>query len=169
MNIITFHKNQAVSVDPVFYKDEVRNAIQDRLMLFYTEVKRNASDVLSAQHESMDRKHQVLTEMKNLVPQLGEVINKRRELDEFGHILHRGWLLKKSISEEISSTNIDEFYQNAMNAGALGGKLLGAGGGGFLLFFVNPVNQEAVKKALSNMYQLPFKFENSGTRITYYD
>ncbi|MZH02949.1 MAG: hypothetical protein F3745_06035, partial [Nitrospinae bacterium] len=130
---------------------------------------RNASDVLSVQQKSMDRKHQVLTEMKNLVPQLGEVINERRELNEFGHILHRGWMLKKSISEEISSTNIDEYYQKAMNAGALGGKLLGAGGGGFLVFFVSPENQEAVKKALSNVYQLPFKFENSGTRITYYD
>ena len=169
LNIITFHNDQTVSVDPVFYKDVVRDAIQERLMLFYTEIKRNASDVLSVQHESMDKKHQVLTEMKNLVPQLGEVINELRELDDFGHILHRGWLLKKSISKEISSSNIDEFYQKAMEAGALGGKLLGAGGGGFLLFYVNPKNQEAVKEALSNFYQLPFKFENSGTRITYYD
>ncbi|MZH47305.1 MAG: GHMP kinase [Nitrospinae bacterium] len=169
LNIFTFHPNHSVSVDPVFYKDEVRNAIQDRLMLFYTQIKRNASDVLSVQQKSMDRKHQVLTEMKNLVPQLGEVINERRELNEFGQILHRGWLLKKSISEEVSSTNIDEYYQKAMNAGALGGKLLGAGGGGFLVFSVSPENQEAVKKALSNVYQLPFKFENSGTRITYYD
>ena len=117
----------------------------------------------------MNEKHSVLTEMKNLVPQLGEVINQQREMDEFGRILHVGWLLKKSISEEISSSHIDGYYQKAQDAGALGGKLLGAGGGGFLLFYVNPDQQNAVSKALLNLYELPFKFENSGTRITYYD
>ena len=169
LNIFSFHKDNSVSVDPVFYKNEVRDAIEDRLMLFYTAIKRNASEVLNAQQEDMNQKHQVLTKMKDLVPQLAEVISLKRDLDDFGHLLHAGWLLKKSISGGISSSNIDEYYQKALDAGALGGKLLGAGGGGFLLFYVNPDKQNAVKKALSDLYPLPFKFENSGTRITYYD
>jgi D-glycero-alpha-D-manno-heptose-7-phosphate kinase len=169
LNILSFHKDNSVSVDPVFYENEVRNAIEDRLMLFYTAVKRNASEVLDAQQEDMNKKYQVLMKMKDLVPQLSEVISQKKNLDEFGHLLHAGWLLKKSISEGVSSPDIDEYYQKAMDAGALGGKLLGAGGGGFLLFYVNPEKQKTVKKALSGLHQLPFKFENSGTRITYYD
>jgi len=169
LNIFTFHKDQRVSVDPVFYDREKRDSIQDRLMLFYTAIKRDASDILNAQLKNMDKKHQVLTEMKNLVLQLNKVISLPGEINSFGHILHSGWLLKKSLSEEISSLPIDGYYQKAMEAGALGGKLLGAGGGGFLLFYVNPEKQKSVKKALSDLEELFFNFEDSGTRITYYD
>jgi len=169
LNIFTFHKDQRVSVDPVFYDREKKDSIQDRLMLFYTAIKRDASDILNAQLKNMDKKHQVLTEMKNLVLQLNKVISLPGEINSFGHILHSGWLLKKSLSEEISSLPIDGYYQKAMEAGALGGKLLGAGGGGFLLFYVNPEKQKSVKKALSDLEELFFNFEDSGTRITYYD
>lgn len=169
LNVFSFQKDQSVSVEPVFYGSEARGNIQDRLMLFYTGIKRNASDILNAQREDMNNKHQVLTQMKNLVPQLSEVIRLQQDLDDFGRILHSGWLLKRSLSGEVSTSQVDEYYQKAMDAGALGGKLLGAGGGGFLLFYVNPDKQGAVKKALSDLKHLPFKFENSGTRITYYD
>ena len=169
INVFTFHRNDTVSVEPVFYQKEKRDAIEQRLMLFYTTMKRNASEVLNQQQEAMQEKHKVLTQMKDLVPQLREVISLDKDLDKFGRLLHEGWLLKKSISGGVSSSDIDESYEKAMKAGALGGKLLGAGGGGFLLFYVPLEKQNAVKEALSNLYQLPFKFENSGTRITYYD
>jgi D-glycero-alpha-D-manno-heptose-7-phosphate kinase len=169
LNILTFRKDQSVSVEPVFYEREKRNAIQDRLLLFYTAIKRDASDTLNAQLKNMNKKHEVLTEMKKLVLPLNKVISLPGEIDDFGRILHSGWLLKKSLSKEISSSHIDDYYQKALKAGALGGKLLGAGGGGFLLFYVNPEKQQAVKKALSGLQELGFNFEDSGTRITYYD
>ena len=169
LNILTFRKDQSVSVEPVFYEREKRNAIQDRLLLFYTAIKRDASDTLNAQIKNMNKKHEVLTEMKKLVLPLNKVISLPGEIDDFGRILHSGWLLKKSLSKEISSSHIDDYYQKALKAGALGGKLLGAGGGGFLLFYVNPEKQQAVKKALSGLQELGFNFEDSGTRITYYD
>jgi len=169
LNVFTFHKGGAVSVDPVFYKPEIKEAIESRLMLFYTAIKRDAGRVLQTQNMKTEEKRHVLSEMKSLVAPLREILSSGSDLQEFGRILHRGWLLKKSITDEISSSDIDRYYERAMSAGALGGKLLGAGGGGFLLFYVEPENQKAVIKALSDLYRLPFKFENTGTRITYYD
>ena len=84
-------------------------------------------------------------------------------------MLHQGWKIKRKLTEEISSIEIDEYYQKAIKAGAIGGKLLGAGGGGFLLFYVEEKNQKAVKDELSELFYLPVEFDNSGTRITYYD
>ena len=107
--------------------------------------------------------------MKDLVTPIREVLSTGSNLYQIGTALHQGWLLKKSITDKISSSNIDEYYERALSAGALGGKLLGAGGGGFLLLYVEPQNRKAVIESLSNLYQLPFQFENTGTRITYYD
>ncbi len=169
LNVLTFHKDGLVSVDPVFYRPETKEALEKHLMLFYTSVKRDASKILHAQNMRTEEKRNVLSEMKNLVSPLRDILSTGANLNDFGSILHRGWLLKKSITDEISSSDIDRYYETAISAGALGGKLLGAGGGGFLLFYVEPQNQEAVTHALSNLYRLPVKFENSGTRITYYD
>ncbi len=169
LNIFTFHTGGAVSVDPVFYRPEIKEAMENHLMLFYTAIKRDAHQILRVQNMKMEEKRHVLAEMKSLVAPLGEIFSSGSDLCEFGRLLHRGWLLKKSITDEISSTEIDEYYDRAMAASALGGKLLGAGGGGFLLFFVEPKKQKAVANALSGLYCLPFKFENAGTRITYYD
>lgn len=169
MNVFTFHKDGTVSVEPVFYRPEIKEAIEDKLMLFYTAIKRDASQILKVQNMKTEEKRHVLSEMKNLVEPLREILSSGTDLHNFGRILHRGWLLKKSITDEISSSDIDRYYDAAMSAGALGGKLLGAGGGGFLLFYVEPKNKEAVARALKGLYQLHFRFENAGTRITYYD
>ena len=169
LNVFTFHTDGTVSVDPVFYKPEIKDTIEKHLMLFYTSIKRDAHEILRVQNKKTEEKRHVLVEMRNLVPPLRDILSSGADLNEFGRVLHRGWLLKKSITDEISSIEIDEYYNRAMSAGALGGKLLGAGGGGFLLFYVEPKKQKAVAKALSGLYHLPFKFENAGTRITYYD
>ncbi|MDD5108749.1 MAG: GHMP kinase [Candidatus Omnitrophica bacterium] len=169
LNIFTFHTDGTVSVDPVFYKPEIKESLESHLMLFYTAIKRDAHKILRVQHMKTQEKRHVLAEMKSLVAPFGELLSSGANLREFGRLLHRGWLLKKSITDEISSKEIDGYYDRAMAAGALGGKLLGAGGGGFLLFFVEPKKQKAVAGALSSLYRLPFKFENAGTRITYYD
>lgn len=169
LNVFTFHMDGTVSVDPVFYRPETRLEIERHLMLFYTVLKRDANEILQTQRARTDEKRDVLSEMKNLVAPLREILSSGANLAEFGRTLHRGWLLKKSLTNEISSSQIDEYYERAMKAGALGGKLLGAGGGGFLLFFVEPGSQKAVADCLKDLYQLPFRFENTGTRITYYD
>ncbi|MFA5117967.1 MAG: GHMP kinase [Candidatus Omnitrophota bacterium] len=169
LNVFTFHTDGTVSVEPVFYRPEIKESIETRLMLFYTSLKRDAHDILSIQNTKTEEKRHVLAEMRGLVAPLREILSSGADLREFGRLLHKGWLLKKSITEEISSEEIDGYYNRAISAGALGGKLLGAGGGGFLLFFVEPKKQKAVARALAGLYHLPFKFENAGTRITYYD
>ena len=94
--------------------------------------------------------------------------NFNTSLDEFGKLLHESWKVKKSLSNKISNSIINEIYEEARSAGALGGKVLGAGGGGFLLFFVKPENQEAVKLKLKNLVHVPFKFENTGSKVALY-
>ena len=169
LNVLRFHKDNTVFVEPVFYRAEVKETLAGNMMMFYTGIKRDASEVLKVQNQKTVEKFGVLQQMKNLIPELRNIISSGIELHEFGKILHKGWLLKKSITSEISSPQIDNYYNRAIKAGALGGKLLGAGGGGFLVFYVEPQNQRAVAETLSDLYQLRFRFDNAGSRITYYD
>ena len=168
-NVFTFCANEVVWVEPVFYRPEVKAVLEKKLMLFYTSIKRDASDVLELQERQTQKKRSVLREMQSLVDPMRSIISNGVNLEKFGEILHDGWELKRSVTEEISSIDIDSYYQKARDAGAVGGKLLGAGGGGFLLFYVEEKNQQAVIDALSDLYYLPVGFDNSGTRITYYD
>lgn len=169
LNVFKFHNNGEVSVEPVFYRPEVKKSIESSLMLFYTGIKRDADEILKLQNKNTKNKFQVLSEMKKLVPFLRDLISSGTNLDEIGGLLHKNWLLKKSITPEISSSRIDEYYDRALKSGALGGKLLGAGGGGFLLFYVARQNQQAVANSLAELYQLKFGFDSAGARITYYD
>ena len=169
LNVFTFCANEVVWVEPVFYRPEVKAVLEKKLMLFYTSIKRDASDVLELQERQTQKKRSVLREMQSLVDPMRSIISNGVNLEKFGEILHDGWELKRSVTEEISSIDIDSYYQKARDAGAVGGKLLGAGGGGFLLFYVEEKNQQAVIDALSDLYYLPVGFDNSGTRITYYD
>ena len=170
INIFGFHKNGHVSVDPVFYKPETKLAIESHLMLFYTALKRDANEILKIQSENTLNKYNVLYEMKCQVDTIREILSSGENLHDFGQVLNKGWQLKKSLVDTISSSEIDHYYNAAIEAGARGGKLLGAGGGGFLLFYVEPKNQQNVKKKLSDLYEMPFSFDTGGgTRITYYD
>jgi D-glycero-alpha-D-manno-heptose-7-phosphate kinase len=107
--------------------------------------------------------------MKELVNPLRELLSTGKDLDQFGEILHENWLLKQSLTDLISSREIDEHYIKARKAGAIGGKLLGAGGGGFLLFYVQPDKQQSVIRALSDLFHLKIGLDTCGTAITYYD
>lgn len=168
-NVFTFNSNETVTVDPVFYRPEAWKELQKNLMLFYTGLKRDASEVLTSQNEATPGKHDILVKMKGLVQPLREVLSKGDDLRQVGEILHEGWMMKKSLTEEISTTGIDKNYLSARNAGAIGGKILGAGGGGFLLFFVEQDKQEAVARALPELSHINMGFDSSGSRITYYD
>jgi len=169
LNSWVFNKDGTIEGQPVFYRREVRKAISDNLILFYTGQKRDANEVLTDQSERTIEKFQVLKKMKDQVPKFEEILSKGVNLSDFGTLLDEGWRLKRSISPMISSPVIDGYYEKAMQSGAIGGKILGAGGGGFLLFYVEPQNQETVEKNLPDLFKLKFTFDDAGTRITYYD
>ena len=138
-------------------------------MLFYTFQTRDASKVLESQIVETNNKFDVLTEMKNLAGPLSKCLGEDENLDEFGKILHQNWILKQSLTKQISNKEIEKYYQLGLNSGAIGGKLLGAGGGGFLLFYVRPEKKELLINGLSDLYPLSIKFDTSGSRLTYYD
>ena len=170
LNVFTFRRDGSVLVEPVFYRPDLKRRIERNLMLFKTALKRDASEVLRVQRDETRRKFDVLRQMRDLVPKLNEVFSREDgDTDEFGKILHDGWMLKRSLTSSISNGEIDRLYDRALEAGALGGKLLGAGSGGFLLFYVPEERQGDVKAALSELYQQPFRFDEAGSRITYYD
>jgi len=169
INVIKFHTDSSVSIEPVFHSPETAEKLADNLMIFYTEQKRDASEVLKKQATQTAEKIDSLREMKNLVEPLRNTISSENNLGEFGRILHRNWQLKRSITSEISTKSIDQIYEKAREAGAIGGKILGAGGGGFLLFYVEKNNQDKVRDALSDLFIMPIKIDKAGSRITYYD
>ena len=169
LNIFTFQPDESVVVEPVFYQMEVKNTLDDNLMLFYTKLKRDASEVLKTQNRAISKKRKVLQKMRDLVHPLKDVLSGKNNVNVFGEILHKNWMLKKSITDQVSSAKIDVYYDKAIAAGAIGGKLLGAGGGGFLLFYVEKKNQNSVREVLSELYELKFELDTDGTRITYYD
>jgi D-glycero-alpha-D-manno-heptose-7-phosphate kinase len=169
LNIFTFTSDEVVSVEPVLYKYEAKKIIESNLMLFYLKTKRDASKILESQQRETKNKLKELRQLQNLVDPIRNVFSSGVNLKNFGEILHQGWEIKRKLTGDISSNEIDDYYLMAIKAGAVGGKLLGAGGGGFLIFYVEKENQKKVLDVLSNLYFLPIEFDNSGTRITYYD
>ena len=169
LNVFTFNPDESVLVEPVLYQDIVKKKIESNLMLFYLKSKRDASNILKVQQRETPNKINELRELKKLVSPLREIFSDGVELNKFGKILHEGWEIKKTLTKVISSKEIDEYYRRGLEAGAIGGKLLGAGAGGFLLLYVEETNQKAVFEELNELYHLPIEFDNGGTRITYYD
>jgi D-glycero-alpha-D-manno-heptose-7-phosphate kinase len=158
------------TVNPVVISPERKKLLNNHLMLFFTGFSRFSSDIQKNTEKSMKDKTQQLIEMYELVDKAEQVlINKDSDLDDFGRLLDYTWRLKRGISSGISTGSIDEQYETAMKAGALGGKLLGAGGGGFLLFYVPIEKQDSVRSALKDLMYVPFKFENDGTKIIFYN
>ncbi len=168
LNVISFYSDEEVCVEPILISKDVREQLAGKLLLFYTRQKRDASEILKSQTAATKNKLDVLRKMRSLVPEMGNALAKC-DLPTCGKLFHENWMLKKSITQDISSEAIDGYYQKAMDAGALGGKLLGAGGGGFLMFYVEEENQPSVIEALADLQQVDFGFDTNGTRITYYD
>lgn len=168
LNRIDFSQD-GYSVKPIVISRERKALLNDHLMLFFTGFSRFSSDIQKGTEKSMKDKTAQLLEMYKLVDDAEKILTDESvSLDEFGKLLDYTWKLKRGISSGISTGSIDEQYEKAMKAGALGGKLLGAGGGGFLLFYVPKEKQAAVKEALAGQMHVPFKFENEGTKIIHY-
>ena len=169
LNTFTFNKDGTVTIEPVLYRPEVRTLIEKNLNLFYLKSKRDASKILEIQEKNTPQIFDNLSQLKTFVDPMCEIFSSGLDIHKFGELLHQSWIIKKSLTDVISSTEIDSYYKKALDSGAVGGKLLGAGGGGFLLLYVEENNQQHVIDALSNLYHLNVGFDQGGTRITYYD
>lgn len=167
-NRIDFREDD-FSVQSVVMDFERKKNLDDNLMLFFTGFSRISSEIAIEQKKATHNKIKELKEMLSLVDEAERVlINKKSDLSEFGKLLDYSWKLKRGITSKITTNEIDNIYSSAIKAGALGGKLLGAGGGGFILFYVEKDKQKKVKEALSGLLNVPFNFENEGTKIMYY-
>ncbi len=164
LNFIEFRGDDSVFVNPVVCKSEILKKLDDNLMLFYTCITRNAADILSEQKQKTEDKRETLRKMKILSEKIRDSIIAG-DLDKFASLLHEAWLEKRKVTEKISSPFIDECYNKAINAGAMGGKLLGAGGGGFLLFYCERDKQDKVRLALGDLKEVKFNLEKQGSRI----
>ncbi len=165
-NTITFD-SRGIHVSPIAIADGRLHNLENRLLLFFTGFSRIASQIAAEQIKNTPKKTTELTSMMALTEQAKIILASRGDLDEFGALLDEGWQLKKNLSSKITTPFVDEAYRTAKAAGALGGKLLGAGGGGFMVFYVPPQKQAAVKKKLNHMLHVPFAFEHGGTQIIY--
>ena len=167
LNKICFNA-EGYEVNPVIISPDRKQRLNKNLMLFFTGFSRFSSDIQQTTQKALADKKKQLLEMLSLVDEAEKVLTSGGDLNEFGRLLDYTWRLKRGISGGISTDSIDGLYAKGMEAGALGGKLLGAGGGGFLLFYVEEEKQGAVHKAMEELLYVPFKFENSGTRVIHY-
>ena len=171
-NRINFNTDGTYDVLPVIISPERKKNLNDNLMMFFTGFTRFSSDVQKANagtKETQEAKEKRYLEMLSLVDKAEQILTDRNtNLDDFGRLLDHTWKLKKQTGSAVSTNSIDALYEKGMQAGALGGKLLGAGGGGFLVFYVQPEYQEAVKEAMKELMYIPFRFEDGGTRVIHY-
>jgi D-glycero-alpha-D-manno-heptose-7-phosphate kinase len=169
LNHILFHQNGEISVAPITVGADRMRDLASHLMLFYTGIKRTASSIAESFVNGLDDRRRQLRVIKDLVDESISILSSDRDILEFGELLHESWLAKRSLSTSVSNSEVDEMYEEARVAGAVGGKLLGAGGGGFLLLFVPPSKQRDVRERLNTLIRVPFKFEFSGSQIIFCD
>lgn len=166
-NFIEFGGNNHLQVRSITIPANTLQGLQRHLMLYFTGFSRNASEIASHQIDNIPNKQFELTAMCDMAFQALDILNKGN-LEKFGKLMYESWKIKRELSARISTSHIDAIYEAAMRAGAIGGKLLGAGGGGFVLFFVPPAKQKAVKEKLKKLLLVPFDFENLGSQIIFY-
>ncbi len=167
LNYMRFNRDGSVDVEPVPCNRETLDGLEHRCLLVYTARQRNADEILEKQSRGIASKVGVLRQMREVADQMRQAISDRGDLDHFGHLLHEGWELKRSLGFGISDDGIDEWYRAARRAGALGGKLLGAGGGGFLLLLAPPELHEQIRTVMGRPRELPFRVDRLGSRIVF--
>ncbi len=171
LNRINF-SNNGYEVLPIIISPERKEKLNKNLFMFFTGFTRFSSDIQKINNENKngkEKKEETLKKMYELVDEAEKILtDKNRDLDDFGRLLDYSWKLKKQTGKAVSTSNIDALYERGIKAGALGGKLLGAGGGGFLVFYAQPENHERLKQELKDLLYIPFEFENEGTKVLYY-
>ena len=167
-NRINFNR-EGYEVCPVIISPERKNSLNNNLLMYFTGFTRFSSDIQKGNERIRKNKLHELREMLALVYEAEKILTSKNDnLDDFGRLLDYNWKLKKQTGDAISTNYIDDLYEKGFSAGALGGKLLGAGGGGFLIFYVQPEKKDSVMKAMKDLLFVPFNFENEGTRVIYY-
>jgi len=169
LNKIVFQTNGEIEIQPVTISMLRINELDSHLMLFYTGIMRTASDVADSFVPNILNKEKVLNKMHDLVDQSVTILQENKSILEFGALLHETWELKRQLSQKITNHIVDDLYKRALKKGAIGGKITGAGGGGFLLLFVPPSFQLQVKKELKELLHVPFSFDFTGSRIIVYE
>ena len=167
MQFLRFQPDGSVFADPVICTAETKRELQRRLILFFIGGARSARSVLSQQNANIEGNRDVLRQLCALANQMREVLTAGRDLNCFGYLLNEAWRLKKSLEKTISNSQIDQIYDCAIGAGALGGKLLGAGGGGFILFYCEPHHQDRLRRTLKGITEVPFGFDSQGSKVIY--
>ena len=167
LNFISFHPDETVSVEPIIMDMETSQALQDNLVLYYTGISHDANVILAEQQGKISQKNKTkqMLELCNLAKNMKNALESN-ELEDFGKMLHEGWLRKREMASSITSSHIDSLYQAGIENGASGGKLLGAGGGGFLLFYCEKYKQKKLDKALG-LSRFHARFERDGTSVVY--
>lgn len=169
LNTIEFQQNGEIVSRPIIMDEQRLKQFESSFMLFFTGISRFASEVAKDQIQNIPKKTDELKNMKMLVEEAERILaSDRKDFADFGRLLNETWRIKKSLSNSITNSEIDDMYETAMKNGAIGGKLLGAGGGGFMVFYVNPEDRKRLEKALANYLHIPFNFDFSGSEIMVY-
>lgn len=170
LNRIEFQTDGSIEVRRLVTGRDRTSELEGNLALYFTGFSRTASDIAQEQLKVTAQKERELTLMLQMVDEAENIVlAQNRSLDEFGRLLHESWQLKRSLTQKISNPEIDQIYQAGIDAGALGGKLLGAGGGGFMLFYVPPEKRQALRTRLKNLLCVPFKFSSKGSEVVVYE
>ena len=165
---IEFGGNKHLQVRKITIPGERLNSLQNHLMMFFTGFARTASEIAAHQIKNIPKKQKELKIMYKLAQEAFNVLGRDTGVEQLGKLMHESWQLKRSLSDKVSTPYIDEIYKTARKAGATGGKLLGAGGGGFVLIFAKPERQKAIRQKLKRLLEIPFKFETMGSQIIFY-
>lgn len=168
-NRINFAGEDQFQVEPIPLSKERLTLLNDHLLLFFTGQSRTASEIAKKQIQVTASKQKELRAMYQMVQEGINILRNKNGLEDFGRLLHESWVIKRSLTNKISNVTIDGLYDEARRAGAIGGKILGAGGGGFLLLFARPEDQPNIKRRLGNLLHVPFQFENLGSQIIHYE
>ncbi len=169
INCITFHSDESVFVEPLICSRELKEELNRNLIMFYTGITRSTGSILDEQKKNTSANASALISIRNTASEFKEVILNCKNLNYIGDMLDRSWKVKKGLSGRITNSEIDSCYDLALKNGALGGKILGAGGGGFLLFYCEKFNQDKLIEALKPLRHVPFKFEPHGSAIIFVD
>ncbi len=168
-NHITFHKNGEITLKPITLSSKRIKELENHLMLFYTGIPRIASKVAKSYVKKIKTREKQLSIMQDSVEEALSILTGKRDMKSFGELLNKFWQIKRTLSPQVSNSTIDEIYKKSLSSGAIGGKLIGAGGGGFLLLFVPPRSQKKVRESLKKLIYVPFKFESQGSQIIFFD
>ena len=165
LNHIEFGQDGSIVVSAIDLNENVKTELESHLLLFFTGLQRTASNVVSTYVDELEKKSNLLNQMRSMVRESVSILEKEQHISLFGQLLNDAWQIKRSLSTSISSDYIDSLYESVMEAGALGGKITGAGAGGFLLVFATPDKHSSIRKKLSKLLHVPFSFENLGSHI----